>query len=302
MAKTFTVIKPTAPGREGPLGLNTRTDPVRLQPGELAIATNVVINEQGRIDRRTGYSSLLRTGTHSLFSAGNYLLGAVDGNLCVIEANGATTTLRSGIQGTVRYCRLGDTVYYVTPTQTGKVTARVHSAWTAGTYVGPETDRQFYNPPAGQAIEIHSSRIYIAAGSVVWYSEPFAYDWFELRVGFMMFPERVTGLVSVVDGLWVLTLRDAYFVAGMNPGQDSALRRMPGAGAAEGTMIKVPGDRMLSGENSLESAMWCGKAIFAGGPEGQLLNISGSKLVLPAAQTGAAYYHNDRAVFVLHTN
>lgn len=293
-AKTITIFK--APSK----GLNAKTDPVKLGPDELAIATNVVISDQGRIDRRTGYSATLRGEVSSIYSAGGYLLGVVSGDLCVIEPTGGTTVLSAvNSDQPVRYLRLGDTVYITSPAFTGKVSNRAFTAWTAGTYVGPGTDRQFFNAPRGQAIEHHSGRVYIAAESVVWYSEAFAYDWFELAKGFLMFPERVTNMASVADGMWFTTLHDAYFLAGMNPARDVSLRKITGAGAAEGAMVKIPGRKVASGENPTDFAAWCGRSICVGGASGQIIDISTDKLVLPTSNYGCGYYSDGHVTFVL---
>lgn len=95
------------------------------------------------------------------------------------------------------------------------IPAGVTEQFIAGPYgTGKALLTQFLVPPPyGQIIEYSRGRIYIAAGNLLWFTEPLRYGTVHAVHGFFMFPERITMVMSVNDGLYVSS-DVTYFIDG----------------------------------------------------------------------------------------
>jgi hypothetical protein len=106
----------------------------------------------------------------------------------------------------------GDVFYYVGSTTGG-------AALTLSTEpgYGPALKTQFLQKmPAGTHITNYKGRMYVALDNVLWYSEPYTFGLCRLSSNFIMFPEDVTLLADMEDGLYVASDR-VYFHAGTGP-------------------------------------------------------------------------------------
>ncbi len=94
-------------------GLKNTTSPERLEPGYLAVAQNVDIDDTSRILTRKGVTSLLAGGYHSLWVDGDTALVVnATNDLCRLNGNFTTTALtRMSSAARVSYNRQGGTVY-----------------------------------------------------------------------------------------------------------------------------------------------------------------------------------------------
>ena len=103
-----------------PKGINNIQKATSIPYDSLDSATNVDINDEGKIQKRPGYTQLYSgTSVHSLYSVGNLCLFVEGGNLNRLNHDNSVTTLKSGLSGlplnyvTVNgetfYCSLGDT-------------------------------------------------------------------------------------------------------------------------------------------------------------------------------------------------
>jgi hypothetical protein len=66
----------------------------------------------------------------------------------------------------------------------------------------PLTTQFMTAPPPGQLLEYHDGRIYVAAGSNIFATQPLRYGLHDPLEDFLMYPERVTLLKSVDAGLF----------------------------------------------------------------------------------------------------
>ena len=84
--------------------------------------------------------------------------------------------------------------------------------WTGDAYVGPPTTKTFDDPPIGHLLEHFNGRIYVANGCTIWYSEPFAYAWFNMAENFIPLASRVRMIRAVRGGLFVSTEEKTIFL------------------------------------------------------------------------------------------
>lgn len=70
--------------------------------------------------------------------------------------------------------------------------------------------------PAGQIIREFKGRLFVASGDTLWYTEALRYGLCHPADDFIQFPERITLVQPVNDGLYVISDK-TYFLSGTNP-------------------------------------------------------------------------------------
>jgi hypothetical protein len=97
--------------------------------GDLISAVNVRIDETGQASRRRGFSTVIATHSHSLWSQGPMTLGVVGGNLVRINPGYSTTVLASGLRGYAVYETVEDRVYWSCANACGIVEGGANRSW-----------------------------------------------------------------------------------------------------------------------------------------------------------------------------
>jgi hypothetical protein len=95
--------------------------------------------------------------------------------------------------------------------------------------------------PGCSIIHYYRGRIYGAAGSVLWYSEPYAYGRVMRQTNFFQFPAEISIVISVPDGIYLVADRH-YFMAGNDVTTFEAVRGWPYK-AIKGTAVSIPNSR-----------------------------------------------------------
>jgi hypothetical protein len=70
--------------------------------------------------------------------------------------------------------------------------------------------------PTGHIVKYYKGRMYVAQGNILWYSEPFQYQHFRLDSNYIEFPQRITEVMPVEDGIWIGCDR-LYLLMGESP-------------------------------------------------------------------------------------
>lgn len=289
MQKEFPVFTTTS-------GLNNKVDPTRISDTDLAVALNVDLDDSGRISRRKNFTTtgcvldakgLYSNGSRGLFIYSTYLyLLYPDFNYRVL-ASGLSALSR------LRCCTVNGVIYFVTGYGNGKVTSDVAGNWTGEDYVGPTIFRKFQDPPTGHLVCYFAGRMWIAQDSTLWFSEPFAFSWFDYARGFVSFSSRLRMIVAVDDGLFVSTEDSVYFLQGNNP-YEMAQVKVHDYPVIEGTDLNAPGGQLAGGENTRQVAMWTStRSICAGFSGGAVKELSEAKLTYPEGSFGSAAFLNN---------
>ncbi len=282
-------------------GLNTKVDPARLsvdpETGQtpLAVAVNVDVDISGRITRRKGYVKVYEGPAHSLFYAPEaaLCLFVTGSSLCILTKAYTAIELRSDLTPglTMAYVEAGPFIFYMNGKEKGKIVNQTDNAWVAGDYVGPETTKTFSDPPLGKILELYNGRIYIGSDNVIWYSEPFAYSWFDLARNWIEFSSPVTMIKAVDDGLYVSDSSAVFFLGGPTPTEFS-IKMVSKTPAIAGTAVVI--DMSMVGDGSRagsKGALWLSPGgIHLGMQGGQVANLTEKRLVLPDGVIGAGLY------------
>ena len=245
-------------------------------------ALNVDVTAQGTVKTRAGYA-LTHAGTdcHSLWAplAGDFALYVDDGTLYRLDAAGTRTVVATGVGRTtpVRYAEVNEAIYFTDGFRVGSYHPTAgpttpHWAAAVPTTIG----EQALTPmPAGQHIAYHGSRLLVAVGSALLYSEPFTPHLRDEARGFELFPAPITGLAAVEAGVFVMADK-TYFLAGGLPAQ--TVRAVLEYGAPE----QQPGYRKDGG------AHWMGeRGLVSCTRAGEIANLQEARVALRAQGTAA---------------
>lgn len=135
-------------------------------------------------------------------------------------------------------------------------------------------------PPAGDVLEYHKGRIFIAQGNIVWLTDPLRYGLVRMHESALLFKSKVTVMKSVDDGIYICADK-TYWLAGMGTGQETQIEVLP-YGAAYGTGINLP--------NSDNVAWFSDKGIVVGGLGGQAANLHQDRVAVPKFDSGAMMF------------
>lgn len=192
---------------------------------------------------------------------------------------------------------------YITP-QNGDVLyfqGVVVPGW-ALTVIGVDTGRPLRTeylspPPAGHIVRHHRGRMYVADGNVVWFSEPYAYSWFNRRRNFYMYPARVTMLEPVEGGVFLSWEGGkTVFIAGETPEKAEEIEADIHPAIA-GTAARADAAWFPALETGGKAAIWLTQnGVAVGVSSGQVRYLTEERLALPRGGLGSGVIREDRGI------
>jgi len=262
-------------------------------------ALNIDLTRAGKPRRRLGQTQVSSSNYVSVWSNGEDCL-ALDstGNVHQLDdsfASVATYTqlVNYGPHLKLRATRILDNLVFSNGSAIGLVnaSAQEESAFDTSDY----GDRTFdYSiPPAFNDIELFAGRCYYAIRDYLYYSVTFGY--FKIRLGkdYFRFPDTITMVAKVEDGLFVGTLGKTYFLSNRDPGK-AALIKVADVGVIEGTKTYVEGSIIGEGESTELLPVWATTTGFCVGlPNGQVNRVTQKYVTLPQGSLGSAMFRNE---------
>ncbi len=167
------------------------------------------------------------------------------------------------------------------------------STYTIGdtySYVTPLKSFNVYPAPTGHIIRYAHGRLWIAQDNILWYSEPFAYEWFKLQSNFLPFNTRIKAVMPTEGGMWV-GADNLFYLNGRNPDQMRKDEKEP-VQVVEGSDVKIPGAYIFI-ENTPLGYKWLfttNKGVFIGFNDGVVLNVTERNVVFPKADEGTGIF------------
>lgn len=160
-------------------------------------------------------------------------------------------------------------------------------------------------PPAGHIVRLYNGRMYVVAGDIVYFSDPYSFELFRPDVNYLRFPIRVAMFEPVNDGIYVgtgdivgedtETNGKVWFLSGEAGSFKSV--QLYDYGVTEGSATKT-GSAYFESEYSAESegeqsdapvVVWANRhGICAGFDGGKVQNYTEAKVSLPSASRGAS--------------
>lgn len=140
-------------------------------------------------------------------------------------------------------------------------------------------------PPVGDFLGIYNGHALVAAGDTLFYSEPYAYELFDLRKR-QRFGSRIVMLAPVKGGVFVGTENQTIFLEGPTPGVFN-LQELTDYGVIPHTASRTSASRVEAARSG-DCVVWTSKrGICAGFDGGALLNLTEDRFAYPIQPTGA---------------
>lgn len=204
----------------------------------------------------------------------------------------ALSNIPTSPNGTVAYVNVyctptnGDQYYYAGRVANGTSTYTIMNT----NFTRPLRSKYISAPPAGDILFYHSGRIYVVKDNILYFSEPYAYDWFRLSYSYIPFEDEVKVAGSVQNGIYV-GAEKIYWLQGTKPDEMIAVDRK-NYQSIKGTMVEVP-DSLLQQYNTGEAhaLMWLTEqGQVLGLSNGTVMNLTERKYAYALGNVGAALF------------
>jgi hypothetical protein len=154
--------------------------------------------------------------------------------------------------------------------------------------------------PAGHNLQFYNGRVYVASGDSIYYSEPYAYELFDLAHNRMHFDSRIAVMAPVRDGIWVATQTRTVFLAGEDAPQFKYTKRTD-YGAVENTQAPLP--ELSEGGEEVQAWIWASSdGVISAFEGGVIKNMTGAKYTNDSNAMGCSFRReeNDRTLFIVN--
>jgi hypothetical protein len=274
----------------GSSGMNNADDPVRIRfdaetgVSDLQYAVDVQVERNGRVSRRkTGYELTQEGAYHSLFCNGGDCFVGKGGLLYQVLEDETLRGVRSGLSGEwIAYAQRGEETYYSNGMQKGVIISGVSAPWNIQQYLGPETTEQFSGPPTPKHMAVHKGRMYLndaAERNVLYRSEFGQMGLYSKAINHWKFASALLMILSVDSGLFISDEKSIYFLR--TTGERPTLEKKADYPAVEWSESTEMVEGAKIGANPGLCGLWRGqKGACLGTPDGQLINMTESKVVL----------------------
>ena len=150
--------------------------------------------------------------------------------------------------------------------------------------------------PTGQKIKFYKGRIYIAQDNILWYSEPFQYEYFNLISNYIEFSSRITEIMPVEDGIFIGSDK-LYFLSGYNPSEFKKEIKDT-CRVIEGTGQRISGSYVHI-DNTPEGYKWLvttDLGIYLLFNQGIVINNTSSNIAMEDADIGSSLFLQDNGI------
>jgi len=275
---------------------------------------NIDIDDENKPHRREGDEELVVSGSdkHSIWSNGDIFLYVDGTTLKKLSTDHAPETLITDIDPTDRMCYVdvNGTAYF----SNGSIIGYVFDGLP---YPFPEPSLptirlkvngnivMMQNPAlsfkikmiGGQCLEFYNSRLYAANGHNLMYSDAAILTQMDKRRNVIAFPDRITMVKAVLDGIYVGTKNAVFFQKGSDPNTDFTQMQVSGdgEGATEGTSIIIKDDDIGRGVTG-RVAYWLSSmtgSVYRGLPGGLVIQCQKGLFATEDLDTGTAILKYD---------
>lgn len=282
-------------------GLNNKQDAKRLRMSdgtvELSAANNVLVTNDGAIERRQGYSQVAEGSFRDLHRNGQDFFAVKDGQLVKFtQAADVFTGLASAGSSPVFYANVGQATYISSATLKQIYSESALHDWEVATYTGPDTGQSFSGPPANGTIICYDRGVmYVVEDNILWHSEPYHPNLFNLAKGFIPFKSNIVEVAAVGNTLYVSDEYGVYAHVGGSPA-DFTQRRVHDAPMITGTVSRTT-KQVLEG-NREGLFVTTDNGICYATSDGVFINLTEHQLNIDHATTGCSFMLDDHYVSI----
>lgn len=210
------------------------------------------------------------------------------GNNQAILLSGFPVPTDSAIVAINIYCspQNGSRMYLIRSIPIGTAQYPIHDVF--GVY--PIKTDDVYPAPTGHLVRYAHSRMWVASGNVLYFSDAMSYDWFHLGMNAYQFEARIRAIMPVQDGVWVAADK-LYYLQGREAEKMSRSIK-ENAVAVEGTDVAISGG-YLALDNTPAGLKWLittDLGVFALYDDGLSINLTSRNVEYPKADHGTAAF------------
>lgn len=294
-------------------GLKNTVSSERLAPTDLERAVNVDLDDAKQLRRRRGYTRKLTGKFHSAFSIPSGLLVARDGRLTLVYDSYELVDLGVDVgDDPISYVHVGLDTYFSSESASGVVKYNLTvEPWGAevspGEWVSPVINptttlgairgKLLGAPPLATSLALYQSRIFLANGKVLWFTEPFLFNYVNKTKAFYQYEDEITAIGAVTNGLYVGTKSGLYFQTGETGKMERV--RVSGARVLERSIVPVDPDVIAAAKQvQSKNALMCmtSDGIMALMDNGVTFNLTQDRFVFPISIGVAALYRQQDGV------
>lgn len=152
-----------------------------------------------------------------------------------------------------------------------------------------------YPPPPGQALAGFAGRLLVAAGEVLYWSQPVAYHHFRLATDLQVFAQRIDLLAALPDGFYVRAGTETVWVQGDDP-ENWSRRVVDDRPGAEGVLY-VPGRKVPAAQTDGLVPLWVSAdGPVVGLPGGRLVHLTDGRLAVDSYAEAAIAYREENGL------
>lgn len=181
----------------------------------------------------------------------------------------------------------GDNLYRVAELPIGTTTFTIISDFLETV---PLQSFNVHPAPSGQIVRYYNGRMFVAQDNILWFSEPYHYDWFKYHKNFHHFESRITAVMPTPDGIWVGADK-LYYLAGRDAvGMD--LSEKEPVEVVEGSDVKIVG-AYISIDNTPAGFKWLcttDRGFYVCYNDGLVINLTEKNVSFPLADSAAAEF------------
>lgn len=273
-------------------GIDNIHRPEELPLEKQVKARNVYVNDRGKYRLRPGQTLRLSGNIHSLFPFGVYLFGIRNGNLVYIDKSYNSTILKTGMDKT-SFTVIGTRVAFSDNTVIGYIKDLVSYDFDAIT-----TEYKTKVFPC-ELLRTYRGRMYLVKDNVLWMTDAGNYGRIDTRKGFIMFPESISMVEPVDDGIYVSSDK-TYFLAGPSP--EKFVQDVVDYGKAVKGTSAVFNAIKLGTEATGKVAVWTSdRGICMGFSGGKVVNPLEGSYQVPSCNEGAGFINTVDGLFYTAT-
>lgn len=254
----------------------------------LRVPPRPVVSETGGALRGGTYQVSLRA------SRSNGTLGGACGSvaLTIADDRGLAIEVPELVEGAAWYelyvSNVGGTPYYV-----GNVDGATTVYYRAQAALGRPLEAQFFQPPPlGTALLAMGGYMLVARGEVLYTSEPFHPELFDIRRGYH-FGADLTGLALVDDGVYVGAGEKVMFLPGRDPSAWKAVEAY-GFALIPGSVAYGPGEDLGDGVPGIIPFAMTAAGPVALLPGGRVRLLTGERFEYPRQERAAGVVRTTR--------
>lgn len=208
------------------------------------------------------------------------------------NSSGISFTLPHIIDGSIAYARIycstqnGSVLYY-------SGICMSNSSYTISTVTNLSNPLRTFNldrAPEGHIVRYHNGRLYVAQDNILWYSEKYQYQHFNLEKNYIEFPSRIKEVMPVESGIWIGSDK-IYYLDGTEPEKFNRITKDV-VSIIEGTGTKVNGIYSIQ-PGSPSSYYWLvttNSGIYSLMEQGGLINQTVTNVELEGADSGTSLF------------